>query len=287
MAIELWAGPECTVNRVGDRFHDQFSATSFANRLDNLDDLASLGIRKMRFPLIWERTEKSPGQYDWQWSDKALARLADLKVEPIVGLLHHGSGPAWTNLLDPAFPSLLAAYADAVAARYPHVRAWTPVNEPLTTARFSALYGMWYPHRADDASFVRALLNQIHATVLAMRAIRRHQPDAQLIQTEDLGFVTSSPKLQYQADFENLRRWLTFDLLSGRVGREHPMWQYLRTAGASEEELDALHADPCAPDILGINCYLTSERHLDERLWLYPSTCVGGNALHRYADVEA
>ncbi|CAN7477312.1 SDR family oxidoreductase [Acidovorax sp. Leaf78] len=287
MAIELWAGPECTVNRVGDRFHDQFSATSFANRLDNLDDLASLGIRKMRFPLIWERTEKSPGQHDWQWSDKALARLADLKVEPIVGLLHHGSGPAWTNLLDPAFPSLLAAYADAVAARYPHVRAWTPVNEPLTTARFSALYGMWYPHRADDASFVRALLNQIHATVLAMRAIRRHQPDAQLIQTEDLGFVTSSPKLQYQADFENLRRWLTFDLLSGRVGREHPMWQYLRTAGASEEELDALHADPCAPDILGINCYLTSERHLDERLWLYPSTCVGGNALHRYADVEA
>lgn len=287
MTLELWAGPECTVNRVGDRFHDQLAATSFTERLNNLDDLASLGIRKMRFPLIWERTELSRGQYDWSWSDRALSRLAALNVEPVVGLLHHGSGPAWTDLLDPAFPDLLASYADAVAARYPHVRAWTPVNEPLTTARFSALYGMWHPHHADDASFVRALLNQVRATVLAMRAIRRHQPAAQLVQTEDLGFVSSSPNLQYQADFENQRRWLTFDLLSGRVGSEHALWSYLRASGAREKDLVSLQQEPCPPDILGINCYLTSERYLDERLWLYPAHHVGGNALHRYADVEA
>lgn len=287
MAIELWAGPECTVNRVGDRFHDQLAATGFPQRLEAIDDLASLGIRKMRFPLVWERTEPTRGHYDWTWGDQGIARLAELDVEPIAGLLHHGSGPLWTNLLDPSFPELLAAYADAAAARYPQVLAWTPINEPLTTARFSALYGMWYPHHADDASFVRALLNQVRATVLAMRAIRRHQPAAQLIQTEDLGFATSSPKLQYQADFENQRRWLTFDLLCGRVGREHALWPYLRGAGASEEELDALQQAPCPPDILGINCYLTSDRHLDERLWLYPSRCVGGNAVHRYADVEA
>ena len=287
MAIELWAGPECTVNRVGDRFHDQLAATGFPQGLQAIDDLASLGIRKMRFPLIWERTEPTRGQYDWAWGDQGIARLAELHVEPIVGLLHHGSGPLWTNLLDAHFPELLAAYADAAAARYPHVLAWTPINEPLTTARFSALYGMWYPHRADDTSFVRALLNQVQATVLAMRAIRRYQPAAQLIQTEDLGFVTSSPELQYQANFENQRRWLTFDLLCGRVGREHALWPYLRGAGASEAELDALQQEPCPPDVLGINCYLTSERHLDERLWLYPSRCVGGNAVHRYADVEA
>lgn len=287
MPLELWAGPECTVNRVGDRFHDQLTATGFTKRLEALDELASLGICKMRFPVIWERTEKSRGSHDWKWSDQGIARLAVLKVEPIIGLLHHGSGPAWTQLMDPSFPQLMAGYAEAVAARYPHVLLWTPINEPLTTARFSALYGLWYPHCADDRSFVRALLNQVHATVLAMRAIRKHQPAAQLVQTEDLGFVTSSSTLQYQADFENLRRWLTFDLLGGRVDREHALWTYLCRSGASENELDSLVQQPCTPDILGINYYLTSERHLDDRLWLYPSQYAGGNGQHRYADVEA
>ena len=28
----------------------------------------------------------------------------------------------------------------------PHITNYTPVNEPLTTARFSGLYGAWYPH---------------------------------------------------------------------------------------------------------------------------------------------
>ena len=33
-------------------------------------------------------------------------------------------------------------------------------NEPLTTARFSALYGAWYPHAKDDALFSRAVVNR-------------------------------------------------------------------------------------------------------------------------------
>lgn len=287
MSLELWAGPECTVNRVGDQFYDQLEASGFALETAHLDRLASLGIARMRFPLLWERTEPRRGHLEWRWPDQSLARLATLGVEPIAGLLHHGSGPAWTHLLEPLMPSLFADYAGAVAARYPQINDWTPVNEPLTTARFSGLYGLWYPHRSDDASFVRALLNQVRATVLAMRAVRRINPQARLIQTEDLGFVTSSPALAYQASFENLRRWLTFDLLTGRVDRYHGLWQYLRKAGACEYELDVLRDDPCPPDILGINSYITSDRHLDDRIWIYPPQYVGGNQRDRYADVEA
>lgn len=288
MRIELWAGPECTFNRVGDRFKDQLFASGFGDRVDDLDRLAGLGITRMRFPLVWERTVPARGAgCDWTWSDERIARLKALGVAPIAGLVHHGSGPAWTNLLDPAFPHLLAEYAKAVARRYPHIDAYTPVNEPLTTARFSALYGIWYPHKADDTSFVRALLNQMRATVLAMRAIREVNPQAMLVQTEDLGFITSSPGLQYQADFENLRRWLSFDLLAGKVTPEHGLWQYLRRFGASEQELRAFTEAPCPPDIVGINSYLTSERHLDDRLELFPPHLVGGNGRERYADLEA
>jgi dTDP-4-dehydrorhamnose reductase len=287
-SLELWAGPECTVNRIGDRFTDQLQASGFADRVDDLDRLAALGITRMRFPLLWERTApQQPGACSWEWTDERLARLRDLGVEPIAGLVHHGGGPAYTHLLDPHFPLLLADYARSVAARYPHLTAYTPVNEPVTTARFSGLYGLWYPHRSDDKSFVRALLNQVQGTVLSMRAIREIQPDAQLVQTDDLGYVHSSARLRYQASFENERRWLSFDLLSGRVDQRHRLWKYLRKFGAGERELLDLVDAPCSPDIVGINSYVTSERFLDERVALYPPEMRGGNRRDRYADVEA
>jgi dTDP-4-dehydrorhamnose reductase len=286
--LELWAGPECTVNRVGDRFTDQLRCSGFAQRLDDLDRLASLGITRMRFPLLWERTApQAPDACQWQWADERLERLRALKVEPIAGLVHHGGGPRYTHLLDPSFPELLADYARRVAERYPQLAAYTPVNEPVTTARFSGLYGLWHPHRSDDASFVRALLNQLRGTVLAMRAIREVNPRAQLVQTDDLGYVHSSPRLRYQAAFENARRWLSYDLLTGRVGPQHVLWKYLRKYGASEQELLAFVQAPCPPDIVGINSYVTSERFLDERVALYPPELRGGNGRDRYADVEA
>jgi dTDP-4-dehydrorhamnose reductase len=86
----------------------------------------------------------------------------------------------------------LAAFARAVAERYPWVEDYTPVNEPLTTARFCGLYGHWYPHARDVRLFARALLNQCRAVALAMRAIRLVNPRARLVQTEDLGRVHST-----------------------------------------------------------------------------------------------
>ena len=64
---------------------------------------------------------------------------------------------------------------------------FTPVNEPLTTARFSGLYGHWYPHQRSNHAFVRALINQLRGVIGAMRAIREVSPDARLYQTEDCG----------------------------------------------------------------------------------------------------
>lgn len=286
-ALSLWAGPECTVNRVGDNYHDQCQRSGFNRRLHDIDLLAGLGVQRVRLPLLWERVSLGTAPGDWRWSDAQIRRLRELEVPPIAGLLHHGSGPPDTHLLDPAFAQRLADYAASVARRYPEIDAYTPVNEPLTTARFSGLYGLWYPHRCDDRALVRALLNQMRGTVLAMRAIRKVNPSAQLVQTEDLGHVNSTPRLLYQARFENHRRWLSFDLLCGRVDADHPLWPYLRNNGATEAELREFVDRPLPPDIVGINCYVTSERFLDDRLSLYPRAKHGGNGQHRYADVEA
>jgi dTDP-4-dehydrorhamnose reductase len=286
--IELWGGVECTVNRVGDEYFDQLERNGHAERIDDLDLFAELGIRAIRYPVLWERTAPDGLESaDWSWADARLARLRKLDIRPIVGLVHHGSGPRHTSLVDPAFPEKLAGYARAVAERYPWVDAYTPVNEPLTTARFSGRYGLWYPHGRDRRTLCEALLIQCRAVALSMRAIREVNPAAQLVQTDDLGKTYSTPKLRYQADLENERRWLSFELLTGRVNREHSMWTYFTGVGIDEAELLWFTDNPCPPDVIGINHYLTSERFLDERLERYPACSHGGNTKDRYADVEA
>jgi len=286
--LELWAGIECSVVRVGDVYHDQLDRSGHADRAEDLDLIAGLGVRTLRYPVLWERTAPHGlERADWKWADERLGRLRALGVRPIVGLVHHGSGPRHTSLVDPSFAEGLAGFARAVARRYPWVEDYTPCNEPLTTSRFSGLYGHWYPHGRDNRTFARALLNQCRAVVLAMRAIREVNPAARLVQTDDLGKTFSTPTVAYQADFENERRWLTFDLLSGRVGRGHPMKQFFRWAGIPAGDLEWFQDNPCPPDLIGINYYTTSERFLDHDLEPYPAETWGGNGRHVYADVEA
>lgn len=286
--LELWGGVECTVNRVQDRYHCQLTRNGHAYRDDDLEQFATLGIRALRYPILWERTAPHGlDAADWCWPDARLAQLRDLGITPIAGLVHHGSGPRHTSLIDPGFADGLAQYAGAVAARYPWIDHYTPVNEPLTTARFSGLYGVWYPHGNDVHTFMRALVNQCRAVVLAMQAIRRVNPQAKLVQTDDLGKVHSTPLLAYQADFENERRWLSWDLLCGRVDRAHPIWSWLTYVGIPASDLEWFERHPCPPDIIGVNYYITSERLLDERYQNYPARCDGGNGRHRYADIEA
>lgn len=287
-APEVWGGIECTVNRVGDEFLWQLGPDGSGLSLADLDQVAALGVRALRFPVLWEQHEREEGAgEDWRWADERLTLLSARGVRPIVGLVHHGSGPAFTSLVDPRFPERLAAYAGRVAARFPWVEAWTPVNEPLTTARFSGLYGCWYPHGRDPRSFVRALLAEVRGTVLAMRAIRAVNPTARLVQTEDLGEIFSVPALRDQADHENERRWLSLDLLCGRVDAAHPLWPWLNGAGMTEAEREELRANPCPPDVIGINHYITSDRYLDDDLSKYPPERHGGNGRDVYADTEA
>ena len=285
---EIWGGIECTINRLHDRYLDQFKLAGLYKNTDYLDPIIALGIKQIRFPVLWEKHQPALStEIDWSFSEICLNKFRANKIEPIVGLLHHGSGPAFTDLLQDDFPDLFAAYAFEVAKKFPWVQFYTPVNEPLTTARFSGLYGLWYPHKKNDVSFVRMLLNELKATVLSMQAIRKINPEAKFIQTEDLGKTYSTPLLSYQADFENRRRWLTYDILCGHLKESHPLWKYMMRLGIEKERLQFFINNPCPPDLIGVNHYLTSERYLDENTKHYPTESVGGNTLHQYADTEA
>jgi dTDP-4-dehydrorhamnose reductase len=284
---EIWGGIECSYTRIKDLYGDQLNYCGHYRRgIEDIQHIADLGIKTIRYPVIWERY-RAADDVSWTWLERQLNTLRYLKITPIAGLLHHGSGPVNATLLDPAFPLEMAKYAGHVARRFPWLDHYTPINEPLTTARFCGLYGFWYPHRKSAKSFIEIFLSEMRAIVLAMKAIRHVNSNAKLIQTEDLGKIYSTKLLQYQADFENERRWLTNDLLCGTVKPGHPMWEYFLWVGVSQRSLEFFLENPCRPHRVGLDYYITSERFLDEDLDKYPVETHGSNGKHRYADVEA
>ena len=287
MPLQLWGGIECSVVRVGEGIRDQVVETGHYHRSGDLELVAGLGIRTLRYPVLWDRVRHGLAGEDWSWSDARLKRLRELGIDPIAGLLHHGFGPRADKVLDPLFSDAFAGFALAVAQRYPWIESFTPINEPLVTARCSGLYGLWYPHGTDEATCFRLLVVQCRAVAKAMAAIRTVSPGARLVQTEDFGRVFSTAPLRHQADYENERRWLSIDLLAGRVDRSHVFYESLVAAGASEYDLAELASEPCPPDVVGIDHYLTSDRFLAHRTELHPGEYVGGNGSDVYVDIAA
>jgi dTDP-4-dehydrorhamnose reductase len=264
--FEIWASPEPTVARVSTfAFRDQLAETGHEERAGDVDLLASLGIAASRYPVLWEKCAPDASQPpDFTWARERLGRLRELGVEPVVTLLHHGSGPPHTSLVDPAFPQLFAAYAGAAAAAFPWVRRWTPINEPLTTARFATLYGHWYPNAHDDASFGTAIVNEALAMLLGMEAIRAHAPGAEFVITEDLqSFRAMDPELEAFVAHKRERMYLSIELVMGRVRPGHALYGYLtQTCGIAPALLASVVEHASAPDLVGWNYYPNSERML-------------------------
>jgi dTDP-4-dehydrorhamnose reductase len=265
--LEIWASPEPTVARIDpSTVRDQGAETGWSARLlDDVDRIADLGVAGCRFPVLWETVApERPDAHDFGSSRRALERLRARGVEPIVTLLHHGSGPRYTDLLDPAFPALFAAYAAAAAHALPGVRRWTPINELLTTARFSTLYGVWYPNRRDDAAFGRALVHQVRATQLAMERIRAVEPAAELVMTEDLQrFTAADPRVADYVAFLRERAMLSIELTAGRVAPGHPLYAFLvERCAVGADELAEIVAGAVVPELVAFNHYPHSERYL-------------------------
>jgi dTDP-4-dehydrorhamnose reductase len=286
---DIWGGIECSFTRVQDLYGDQLDYCGHYRRgIQDIEYMAQVGFKAIRYPIIYERYKALDGEdASWPWLARQLNALRYYGITPIAGLVHHGSGPIYASVSDPNFSSELQDFAMQVAQKFPWIEYYTPINEPLTTARFCGLYGFWHPHKRDAISFANIFFNEMKAIVLAMKAIRTINTSAKLVQTEDLGKIYSSPLLRYQADFENERRWLTYDVLCGRVKPGHPMWDYFRWIGVPENTLIFFLHNPCPPDIIGADYYATSERYLHEDLKKYPPHTHGSNGKHVYADVEA
>ncbi len=242
------SGIECSAPLIaGGIRQDELIKTGHWDRYaEDLALVAAFGVRYLRYGIPFHVVARDPQRLDWAWTDRALGALRDAGIEPIADLVHFGLPDDLTGFGDPRLPGRFVDYAAAFAERYPWVRWYTPVNEPLISATFSAQLGWWNERARDDRSFVAAIDRVSTCAAAGMAAIRERRPDAVFIQSDacETWQPTGAAALE-QAAFLQERRFVTWDLSSG--GRRAPsVVDWLVAKGLDESRLDWFEANGSA-----------------------------------------
>lgn len=239
------------------------------------EDLAlarDLGLQALRWGVPWYRVEPQPGRWDWRWTDQVIPYMVEeLGITPIIDLMHYGC-PLWMEqpFVDPSYPQAVAAYAAAFAERYKHLVRWyTPLNEPYVNALMCGKRGLWPPYRRRDRGYVAVILPLALGMLRTVAAIKAVDPTAIMVHVEAAGVNRAANEALALSAWEaQHRRYLSLDLLTGRVMPEHPLWAWLVKHGAAPSALAQIADDAITLDVLGLNFYprwSTQEVYVDRR----------------------
>jgi len=257
---------------------DQMAASSHYQRWrEDFRLVHELGLRCLRYGPPYYRTHIGPGQYDWAFADETFAELRRLDIVPIADLCHFGL-PDWLgNYQNPDFPRYFAEYAGAFARRYPWVWLYTPVNEMMITAEYSALKGYWNEQLCSDRAFVTALLHAVEANIRASEAIEQVSK-AWFVQSESTRYYHPyNPEAVKVTAHLNELRFVSLDLnyAHSPSGR---MLEYLLANGMSLDQFHYFMNRSIRPFcVMGTDYYEGSE------MVVYPDATTGhSNVLGYY-----
>lgn len=225
----------------------------------DLDRAASLGVTAIRYGVPWPHVHRAPGRFEWGWLDEALAyAVTEKELLVIADLVHYGTPPWLADaFVDPDFPTAMADYAGAFAARYSGlINHYTPLNEPLVTASFCGARGVWPPYLAGDLGWLRVVCGAVAGIRAAIAAIRAADPVAVIVHVEAAKLLRpTEPNLAATRAIEQARAFLPTDLLLGGVDAAHPLAAWIRDTGLSPAELERATGDPAPVDVIGVNYY--------------------------------
>jgi beta-glucosidase len=249
------AGPDGKPCRV-----DEMAETGHYRRWrEDFQLVHDLGLRCLRYGTPYYRTHIGPGQYDWSFADDTFNELRRLGIVPIADLCHFGL-PDWLgDFQNTDFPHYFAEYARAFACRYPWIRLFTPVNEMLVTAEYSARIGYWNERCASERTFVTALVNVVEANIRGSEAIREVS-DPWFVQSESTRYYhPGNPDAVKIAAHLNERRFLTLDLNYSRAPSAH-MLEYLLDNGMTRDQFHYFMNRNIRPScVMGSDYYETNE----------------------------
>lgn len=238
---------------------DEYELTGHYERWhSDLGLMQELGIRAARYGIPWHRIEPSRGAWHWDFVDRAIDRLLDLGIEPIVDLVHYGL-PPWIDgaYLHPDFPARMAEYASMVAQRLKgRVFCYTPLNEPRITAWYCGRLGWWPPHRHGWRGFVTVMLGACRGIVASVQALHAVDDDILIahVDATDL-YVADEPEFHDDARHRQEIVFLALDLVSGRIGPGHALWSWLQRHGAAADELQWFQNHAVDLPLVGLNLY--------------------------------
>lgn len=226
----------------------------------DLQLVQDMGLRFLRYGLPYHLVHAGPGRYDWSFADQAMGEMRRLGIEPILDLLHFGV-PDWIgSFQNPDLPRLFAEYAGAVAARYPWVRFWTPVNEIYVSARMSTLDGLWNEQIRTDLAFVTALKHLSAASKLACAAIVAVRPDAVIVHSESAEVVHEARMLPTAGiTLANKQRFLALDLLFAKQPCAEIATYFADNGMSAAEHAWFMAGEPAGHQIVGADYYGRNE----------------------------
>jgi beta-glucosidase/6-phospho-beta-glucosidase/beta-galactosidase len=238
---------------------DEYELTGHYERWEeDLGLVAELGVKTARYGVPWHRIQPSPDRWDWSFADKALGRLLELGVDPIVDLVHYGL-PSWIDgaYLNPRYPEHVAEYARRLAERFRGRLLWyTPLNEPRITAWYCGRLGWWPPFLRGWRGFVTVMLAVCRGIVRTIEALYEVDPEIVPVHVDatDL-FETKDPSLEEEARRRQEIVFLALDLVSGRVTKAHELWGWLLEHGASAADLAWFEERAVDLPVIGMNMY--------------------------------
>ncbi len=270
----LWAtGIEDTFiphARPGLRALDEYELTQHYKLWKrDFDLVAETGVKAVRWGIPWYRVQPAPAQWDWEWTDKALDYLVNVKgITPILDLMHYGT-PLWleNSFINASYPKRVAEYAHAVATRYKSlVRYYTPLNEPMVNADLCGNKAEWPPYLSGDDGYIKLTLALAKGIILTTQAIKAEQPNSTTVQVEALWHTfTKDSLLKEYAAHNNARQYLCFDLTTGRVKDDYILTNYLYSHGVTEVDLNWFRENAVTFDFFGVNFYPWSFGELQQR----------------------
>ena len=230
---------------------------------EDLHLIKDLGLKVVRYGLPYYKMSRTEGRYDWEFADKAMRKIQELELIPILDLMHFGV-PSWIgDYQNPELPVHFANYCAAVARRYPWVRYYTPVNEIYVTAKLSAKDGIWNEQLKSDRAFVNAMKHTVAASILGTHEIVKHRNDAIIVQSESAEYIHETCAAESEATkLTNKQRLISLDLLYA-YPPDADICHYLMDNGLTREEYDwFMVGEPPGYQVMGNDYYGQNEKIL-------------------------
>lgn len=239
-------GFECSTHRTrsGRRLdllastrHDRFALQDY--RL-----LMKYGLRTARDGVRWHLIEKQPGQYDWSSAEPMFRAAQEAGIQVIWDLWHYG-WPDDLDLFSEEFVTRFGAFAGEATRRLLEAGNETPIFSPINEISFFSWAagdgGVMAPYAHGQGVEIKRQL--VRASIAAIKAIKRANPAARLIQVDPMINIVArreNPEDAPVAELQRQSQYEVWDMICGRTDPE-------------------LGGKPAFLDLIGVNYYIHNQ----------------------------